>query len=660
MWLRVPFFKEEIIVIGKWKLDNIGKFPHCRYLSADTETKLYLKDKQIDEEEAYNLYKEQGQTWCKCHIQVKAYAFMLSDGESFVLFKTIEDFLVACAMFNVKRVFWYNGKFDFAIFDYYFLTNNWKRSEESIAEKKHREHINEECYQSLDGDFGQRYQMRIWKRYLNRNYKECVTQIKFVDVCNIFGGGLKRNLEDWDIRDRQGNKIRKLEMDYDNANYEQDIQYMVNDTKGLYLLAEKIDKTLFDLCGLSLFKGDYITAGGLAKKVMLSHMFKRKSNYANIKAFKQYFPLTVEEDLHFRKLNLYQGGKCMVNPYKLNKEQLGVYKYDVNSMYPAQMYNMLYPLGKPNIYTKFIKHKIDCVYIYKITNITGVVKPNMLGIWQDTLTSSYEEVFYEREERYIWWEEIEELEKWYDLTYDVIEILEYHAKHSKGMREYIETFYNVKANSKGAIKQGAKLFLNSAYGKLAQRVDKVKCWYELQEGGYVALVKGEVETDEKGMLSVVVGSRVTALARVCLMEYIRLICRNNPKKYFIYCDTDSVHALLSYNDTDDKALGKMKCEGVYDKAIYLAPKSYLMQNEEGFEVHCKGVNTKVVENEIKGLTFSQACDIFKPDRTFRCLCGLNVIGGKALINVDKMIVNSKNITKVLKNLGSLEEDIGDI
>ena len=116
---------------------------------------------------------------------------------------------------------------------------------------------------------------------------------------------------------------------------------------------------------------------------------------------------------------------------------------------------------------------------------------------------------------------------------------------------------------------------------------------------------------------------------------------------------------MPFDDTDDKELGKMKFEGKYDYAIYLAPKSYLLGKKENdnikYEVHCKGVNTNVVESELQGINdFKKACEVFRPNRLFKCLCGLNVKGGKALIYIDKMIMNDKNenIIKIMN--GDLE------
>ena len=656
MWQTSKFFNDKFIVKGSWNLSNALNFPHCKYLGADTETKLYYNDKLLSEDRAYRLCKKYSQKWVKSHFEVRAYAFMLSDGENFALFTNARDFLVCCAMMNVEVVFWYNARFDFAIFDYYFLTNGWTDVTERLAGQSRYGKLPHATYQSLNGEFGQRYQLRIWQEYTNRRSQRKVHNFKMVDVCNIFGGGLAKNLKDWDIKDKDGNAVRKLEMDYVNGTVEDDIDYMINDTKGLYLLAEKIDKTIKDITGYSLFESDYMTAGGLAKKSLLKFMYGHKDN-ENKDLFRMCFPLTLGEDNDFRNQHLYLGGKCLVNPYKVGVVQKYVYKYDVNSMYPNQMRNMTYPYGRPNRLKSIPKQRDGHCYIISLCNLYGCLKRQMVGVWQDPLTGDYTDVIREKDSRYMWLEELEELEQWYHLEYDVNFVLEYETKVPTGAKKYVDTFYDIKCNEKGAVKQGAKLLLNSAYGKISQRIERELCVYELDEvTGAVKLVKKGTEVDEKSMLSVVVGSRITALARVDLMQYIRKICKGNVREYFCYCDTDSVHALIPYDDCDDKALGKMKCEGEYEYALYLAPKTYLMYDGEHYEVHCKGVNTEVVENEIKDCkNFSEACDVFNPKRTFKCLAGLNVRGGKALIYVDKKILNDDNLEINKKALGDLEE-----
>ena len=638
-WKTSKYFKDDVYIIGDWKFDLITKFPHTKYVAADAETHLYYNGKQITDDEAYNLYKENGQNWIKKNIEVRPYAFTLADRDNFVICKNIEDFITLCAMLNVKRVFWYNTKFDFALFDYYFLTNGWIQSDSRVKELDGRQKLPDKTYQSLDGDFGQRYQMRIWKKYINRQSHEKVHSFRMVDICNVFSGGLAYNLKSWNITEN-GKEMRKLTMNYENAWFsDEDIKYMYHDTKGLYLLTEKIEETIKEISGFSLFNGDYITAGGLAKKSLLKFMFGA-SNKDNIDLFKRCFPITAEEDKNFRKLDLYLGGKSFVNPYKKAIVQHGIYKYDVNSMYPDKMRNMAYPFGKPKHINDLSQVDNKHVYIIKLKYIVGEVKKNCVPIWQESRTGDYVEFIREYNERYIWLEELREIENWYDISYEIDDILAYKARYPLGVVKYVDTFYDIKCKSKGAVKNGAKLFLNSAYGKIAQRIERIKCHYEMSPDGYVRLVKEGEELDERSMLSVVVGSRITALARTHLMTYIREICGENIRENFIYCDTDSVHSLSEYKDTDNIRLGKMKFEGYYTDGLYLAPKTYLLYDGEHYEVNCKGVNTNVVANEIKDCRdFTEATQVFRPNRTFKCLCGLNTKGGKALIYVDKMIVH---------------------
>lgn len=655
---KYPCFNDYIYHNEYISFFPLYKTTHCDYISADTETKLYYGDKLLSEDEAYILYRDNGQAWVKTNITVKCYCLSISTGKGFAVFQNVEDFLTACSMLNVKRVIWYNARFDFAIFDYYFLTNGWINSNDRIERDKHSKKLCDKTYNSLNGEFGQRYQLQIWKDYQNRNSEKCVHKFKMIDLCNIVVGGLAKNLENWDIRDEDNEPIRKLEMEYSIADLDntRDMHYIINDTKGLYYLFEKVNETMQEITKFSLLDGDYMTAGGLAIRTLLYEMY----GYCfrdNKKLFRIQFPMTTEFDKFLREKHLYLGGKCLVNPNKLGVLQENVYKYDVNSMYPFQMFNMRYPYGEANI-VKEIRDNDKLKVIY-LSRLSGILKPNKISVFQDFDEKEYKDNIWVDEPFLIWYEELKELENWYTLSYDIIQVYEYDGKENKGAKKFVNKFYKIKQNSKGNIRNGAKLILNSSYGKLAQRLDRQKSEYRLSDLGYVHLVKSDVEIDKKSMLSVLVGSRVTALARVCLLEYIRLICKENVKDNFIYCDTDSVHALTKYNDTDDKILGKMKDEGTFKYALYLAPKSYLMQDANGnFEVHCKGVNTDVVKSELKGKSILEASKIFTANRTFKSLCGINVKGGKALIYEDKMILNDKNYkceTTILDNDGVIYE-----
>lgn len=628
--------KKQPFIVGDIAFDNLSKMKHVDYIACDTETKMYYNNKQINDDEAYTLVKENGMKWARENIEVRAYAFQISDGNWYAEFDDIEDYLEGIAMLNVKRCFWCNARFDFAIFDYYFLTNGWRNTAERIEENdKKYQKLADKTYRSLNGEFGQRYELDIWKSYKNRKAMLKVHKFKMVDLCNIFGGGLAKNLADWDIRDDNNEPIRKLEMDYFTGD---NLQYKINDVKGLMRLVYKIEETIIRLSGFSFLNGDYVTAGGLAKKALLVEMYG--GDYRdNIKEFRNEFYMTKELDMWYRERHLYLGGKALPNPYIIGKVKRNVYKYDVNSMYPDKMRNMRTPYGKGKIVYSIRDN--DNLKIYCVKNFIGVLKDGMIPIYQDFIYKEYLENINISDEFLIWEEELNELKEWYFLDFDLQYVIEYVGKQCEGFVRFVDKFYTVKKTSKGTIKLGAKLFLNSAYGKLAQKIERKDVQYELSDGGYVHLVNKGENVDTRQMLSVVIGSRITMLSRVALMRYIRLICKGNVKENFLYCDTDSVHTLCEYDDCDDSELGKMKFEGCYQYGLYLAPKTYLLYKDGKYEVHCKGVNTKVVEGELKDKPMSEAVKIFTANKTFKCLSALNVKGGKALVYVDKMIMRDE-------------------
>lgn len=673
-------FKKPYISIGSWNFKNKTNFSKCDYVSADTETKIFLNGKHASDEEIYQFYKECTTSKAsnkfnpktiktfRSSLEVIPYAFTISDGINFALFQCLEDFLTCITYMRVKYIIWYNAKFDFTFFDYYFIWNDWNDYDNLDIRHDGLKHaIPPQTYQSLNGDFGQRYQMKIWNSYYNNSRHLKTHKIIMVDLCNVLGGGLKKNLENFDIRDEDDHPIRKLEMDYVEADItnDEDIHYMVNDVKGLHRLALKFDGICKELSGgYSIFNGDYMTAGGLAKKVMLKYMFKMTKDKDNVKTFKYYFPMNAELDNDLRKQYLYKGGLCQVNKYYKGKVVHNVYKYDINSMYPDKLRNMKLPFGNPVVYTpeKLTEYRNDKCYILKLKYLYGEMKENMIPIYMDCLSNDFVEDIFEDDGRLIWLEELEMLSEYYNLYYEIDYILEFKAVYSKGLREFIDTFYSVKSNTTNkSMREVVKLFLNSSYGKLAQRPNEYKIKYEIDEdGGYLKTERYVLNMDERGenqLLSIYVGSRVTALARVNIAHFILKITQNNPKKYFIYMDTDSVHSLIEFKDTDDKELGKMKFEGLYENAIYLAPKTYLMENKGEYEVHSKGVNTDVIRKEItKCKNFDDVVNhVFKAGVKFKCLNCMNVIGGRALFYVDKVILNElEQGEQELLNLSALQ------
>lgn len=628
------------------------------FMAGDTETHLYYENSLLSEEQAENLMRDNGQTWCRKNIHVQAWAFMLANDEYFFCFQCIEDFLMGCSLLRVNTVVWYNAKFDFAIFDYYFLTNNWNYSNDIIRKRGIYGKLPNKTFNSLHGQQGQRYKLTFWYEYFNKNRDRKVHKTEMIDLFNVLQGGLAKNLKDWDIKDKYGNEIRKLEMDYVNDKIDDCVDYLIVDVVGLYYLTIKFSNEFEKVTGLSYLNGDYMTCGGVAKKVMLQEMYN--CDYKNaLKKFHEDFYMTADLDNMFREENLYKGGKTLVNPRYIGKKLKYVYKFDENSMYPHKMRTMKLPYGKP-VYSTLYEDNDD-IKIIHVTSMYGTLKHNKVGVWQDLSSSEFTDVIDESEPFFIFEEELEELENWYDITLKYDYIYYYEARECEGLKRFIDKFYEIKSNSKGTVKLVSKIVLNSSYGKLAEKCTRETGVYELSEDGYVHYVKTGEKTDTKSMLSVVVGSYVTALARTDLMKNIRKVCSEDVEHNFIYCDTDSIHAFTNNIETDEKQLGMFKNESPdgnpYHFCLYLAPKSYIMlhdmyekeQNSDTLVVHCKGVNVKEVRKIIEGKSFDEMCEIFRPNYPIRCLNGINAIGGKALIYKDKYILRADDDNFIIDN-----------
>lgn len=618
------------------------------FAAGDTETHLYYEGKLLSEDKAEQLMRENNQSWCRMNIEVRAWAFILATDELFFVFQCIEDFMRAVCLLRINRIVWYNAKFDFAIFDHYFLSNGWKNSNETIQERNQYGKIPTNHFNSLHGAQGQRYKLTIWYDYLNKNYAKKVHKFEMVDLFNVLQGGLDKNLESWDIRDKDGNPIRKLTMDYVNDNIEDCADYLIVDGVGLYYLTVKFSNTMQSITGYSYLDGDYITSGGVAKKVMLKEMYNCEYKDA-LKEFHKDFPMNAAMDDMFRDGHLYKGGMVVVNPKYKYRIVTNVYKLDENSMYPHKQSTMKLPYGKPTIYKDYIPS--NHIKIFHITSMYGTLKHNKVGVWQDLTYKEYTDVIDETNSFFIFEEELNELEKWYDLTYQFDFIYYYKAVENEGMTNFINKFYEIKCNSKGTVKLSSKIILNSSYGKLAEKINRETGKYELTDGGYVHFVSTGVKKDTKGVLSIVLGAYVTALARTDLMQKIRQTCNEDVENNFVYCDTDSIHTFTCNIETDDKILGMLKNEapdkGTYKYAMYIAPKSYIMlhksypevNNKDTLVIHCKGVNVKEVRKLLQNCkSFTDMCKVFRPNYPVRCLVGINAVGGKALIYKEKYIL----------------------
>jgi hypothetical protein len=103
--------------------------------------------------------------------------------------------------------------------------------------------------------------------------------------------------------------------------------------------------------------------------------------------------------------------------------------------------------------------------------------------------------------------------------------------------------------------------------------------------------------EETHNINIAIASSITAYSRIHMSQF-----KNNPNFILYYSDTDSIYIdrLLLEEFVNSKELGKMKLEGIYQRAVFLAPKFYGLEDEEGnITIKIKGLSQKAIqENNI--------------------------------------------------------------
>lgn len=654
----------------------------------DTETLVYFKGKILDQTTLFKRIQKLKTDKIRSSVHNVVWAWQIYDEvNGFFMTNDFNTFLQYQCLARMKFGWCYNATFDFAQIDYQIL---------GVGADKWRPHVHDRTtkgqawtYESLHSDTGSRYAYKLWIPHKNASGHNRVHAVDYRDFMKLCAGGLKRVLNDLDITDNEGNKIRKLEMDYqavDQRNLtEEEIDYCCNDVKGLYFAVKKFNQVIEAQSDgeLHIFgQGtNVMTAGGYAKACMLKSLYPSTKPKFRIQRYQRQHPITAKEDRYFRDNKLYRGGISFVNPkYQglLIKDRL-MYRYDVNSEYPYCMAELNDLVGRPFIikYTDWVKMdkdtkaKYECIYILK--SLTMEVKKGMLGIWYNPFKKAYCDYVDETETHLVFEEELNEVANWYeDIVFDIDEVILIR-KGQKVYKDFVERNYKLKAQAKRegnkSLQQATKLTLNSSYGKLAERTERVKGHFAVsEETGAIHFVVDGVDQSIKSIMNVIVGAKITSMARVYILSKIREICYPNVEDNFIYIDTDSIHCFKPYDKADAYALGGLKLEATCEACKYVLPKTYvdiLKVNKDGtidykdIEIHTKGVNLLAVYSELmkkqkgkkKGKPTLELIDR-KIDYgvAYRVLVAMNVVGGKVLLPQEKFLAKielAPNRSKVL-------------
>ena len=348
---------------------------------------------------------------------------------------------------------------------------------------------------------------------------------------------------------------------------EEEINYIKNDI----LIIDNVLKT---------FKSEgynKMTIGSCAMNYFKEHFGKKN--------FEKHFPILEKDVDDFIRMS-YKGGWTYLNPKFKGKDVDNGLVYDVNSMYPAVMYNHPYPVGTPIKFNGMYKKdksmplfiiQLICTFKIKkgkyptIQSKSSFRTPQYMDEVKEPIVLTLTSVDYEM------------FMKSYNVT-----VFEYiggykFAKADNIFCDYIDYFMKMKIENNGkniCLRNIAKLFLNSLYGKFGTNPYKInKIPYLDTEKDCIEFTNTETEYTKP--VYTAIASFITSYARQNIIE-----TANKIGKRFIYADTDSVHIQgteIPNIDIDKNKLGYYKLEYEFEKGRYLKCKTYLEIEKDGTE-----------------------------------------------------------------------------
>jgi hypothetical protein len=297
------------------------------------------------------------------------------------------------------------------------------------------------------------------------------------------------------------------------------------------------------------------------------------------KMFERLFPvMTLQADKELRLA--YRGGFTWVNEVFQGKEVGEGIVFDVNSLYPSVMYDKPIAWGRPRpFHGKYTSNKTYPLYIQHL-RCDFELKEGHIPTIQIKKNSRFKDNEYlktsngERPDLYVTnvdWELIQEHYHVYDVEY--IDGSMFRSKTGI-FKDFIDKWMYIKNTSSGAVKQLAKLMLNSLYGKFASNPNITGKLPYLKEDGSLGFHMGEEEYKDP----------VYTPAGIFITSWARWTTITAAQKCFdriLYCDTDSIHLLgkeipeVIKELVDDKRLGYWKHESTFKRAKFIRQKTYV-------------------------------------------------------------------------------------
>lgn len=505
---------------------------------------------------------EDVRVWASCLVNIEDFktSFIGNNIESF--FEFLND--------KNSIVYFHNLKFDGEFILSYLLSHGYKHNQSGEAK----------TFDTLITDDGIFYSITVIFEKQNKKYKKVV----FYDSLKKLPFKVSVISKAFELKDE------KLEIDYKayrpkgHQLTEEEKQYIVNDCRivaqALHIQFEK----------------------GLTKMTNASDSMNGYKNLIGQNYFEKWFPvLPVELDLDIRRA--YKGGFTYLSPRFKNKRVKGGVTLDVNSLYPSRMYECLLPYGYPMFfegqykedknYPLYIVH-MKCCFRLKPGHIPCIqLKNNRRYVETEYLVTSMDDSgIDEPTELYLTSVDYQLFVDHYDI-WDETYINGWKFKGAKGMfKNYIDYWMQIKETTTGAMRQLAKLMLNSLYGRFALNPRTCKKIPIIDSEGVVRYKLDEPELRDP--VYTAMGCFITAYARDKTIRSAQ-----NVYDRFIYADTDSLHLtgtdIPEGLDVHPTRLGAWKHEGTFTDSLYIRCKTYLKTIDDRLIVTCAGMPDNVKE-----------------------------------------------------------------
>lgn len=556
-----------------------------------TEIKTYVADLETV------VYDGQTETeaWASALVDVKAEDELSSVIIHHSLYETLE---YLADMREDAILYYHNLKFDGQFWLYFLLhdmgfSQGYEIDETGAVHMKTRKELGNKEVTYCISDMGQWYTITF-------KYKRHIYELR--DSLKLLPFSVKKIGKDFKT------KHQKLTMEYKGKRYagcpisDEESQYIANDV----LVVKEALNIMFA-------QGhDQLTIGSCC----LTEYKKSVGKYE----FKQLFPkleeiiLDPEEygssnaDEYIR--NSYKGGWCYLVRGAENKYYYNGTTADVNSLYPSMMSSQSgnkYPYGNPcfwkgeipEIVTKFDRYyfvRFKCRFYIKEGKLPFIqIKHNPRYRGTDMLETS--DVYDKKTGKYFsqFYDHYGQLQDTaviltmtctdYKLFLEHYDVYDFEMLDGcwffcmEGIFDnYINTYKKIKMESKGAVRQIAKLFLNNLYGKLATSPISSFKYAMLREDETVGF-KIQLECD-KDPVYIAAGSAITSYSRNFTIRAAQANYHGPDKPGFKYADTDSIHCDLPPEKivgirVDDNDFCAWKLESCWDIAKFIRQKTYV-------------------------------------------------------------------------------------